>query len=102
MKSQIYFKHKGYNEKVERNDYSKCKIYVITSHPNIPAYYGFTTQTLSNRLLDFRHSVETGKEVHPLVKKHIMTGMETIEKVEDYPCTWYGEARARVMEYFTG
>ena len=98
----MFFKIKATREKRARGegvDYSNCKIFVITSVPGIDPYYGFTTQSLSARLLDLRYSYEQGKEIDPVLFEHLSTGMEQIEKVEDYPCESFNEARERVNEY---
>lgn len=98
----MFFKIKATREKRERGegvDYSNCKIFVITSLPNIEPYYGFTTQALSARLLDLRYSYEHGKYIDPTLAEHLATGMERIDKVEDYPCESFNEARERVAEY---
>ena len=76
-------------------DYSKCKIYKITSlnNPEL-VYYGHTCQPLSHRFASHK------------VKDYICTSKIVIEKgdavillVEDYPCESKDQAKARETFY---
>ncbi len=75
-------------------DYSKCKIYKITSMNNPElVYYGHTTQTLSRRFSHHKSHHETSST--QIIEK----GDAIILLVEDYPCENEYEAKAREAFY---
>jgi len=76
-------------------DYSKAKIYKLTSPNTDKVYYGSTVKTLKQRLS--QHVSEAKKKLrHHCTSKAIVDAGEcTIELVEECPCENIEELRAR-------
>lgn len=96
---RLYFKMRGARLKAEQGDdtdYSKGKIYMVNSIGDIPPYYGYTTQSLRDRMLDHEHNMESGKP--DCCSIHIRAG-GVIELVENYPCESREDLKARLEWY---
>lgn len=78
-------------------DYSKGKIYIITSSNGLP-YIGSTTETLSERLSKHRTNTKLGKGTTARI--HLDADDVKIELLEEYPCKTKQELLLREKHYF--
>jgi hypothetical protein len=79
-------------------DYQKSKIYQIVSpsHPEVPPYYGSTTQTLSSRMSGHKRKYKAGKGT--TAKLILCYDDAIILLVENFPCKTKSELLKREGE----